>query len=386
MKIDKSRASHWFYLGVFTVNACLALLLRWLLRGVHRDQVILYGHKLNGNLKAIQDRARAGGGPPMYFLTMDPAYYRVLRQQGAPVLLGLNPLHMFRLVRACALVSDHGLHSLEIFLRWSDLPFIDVWHGIPFKGFDDDDFRVQHRYDEVWVTSRRLQQMYTERFGFRPEAVQVTGYARTDLLVNRDRDPAQVRSKLGIPSDGRPVILFAPTWQQDDQQRSIFPFGIGADEFLRRLDAFCREQDVHCVLRQHLNTKSAPSDCGRVHQRPYEQYPDAEEVLLASDILVCDWSSIAFDFLLLDRPTIFLDVPPPFDKGFSLDASYRFGDVVGSLDAMFAALAGCLRSPADYLARHGDAHRAVRRELYDELADGHAAERCCARLRARCRP
>lgn len=385
MKIDKSRASHWLFLGVFTVNAFLALLLRWLLRGVRRDQVILYGHKLNGNLKAIQDRARAGEGPPMYFLTMDPAYYRVLRQQGAPVLLGLNPLHMFRLARACALVSDHGLHSLEMFLRWSDLPFIDVWHGIPFKGFDGDDFRVQHRYDEVWVTSRLLRRMYVERFGFRPEAVQLTGYARTDLLVNRGLDPAQVRRKLGIADDGRPVILFAPTWQQDDQQRSIFPFGLAGDEFLQRLDAFCREQDVHCILRQHLNTKSATSDYGRIHQRPYEQYPDAEEVLLASDILVCDWSSIAFDFLLLDRPTIFLDVPPPFGKGFSLDASYRFGDVVGSLDAMFAALADCLRSPAAYLARHGEAHRAVRRELYDELADGNAAERCCARLQARCR-
>jgi len=40
--------------------------------------------------------------------------------------------------------------------------------------------------------------------------------------------------------------------------------------------------------------------------------------LLASDVLICDRSSIPFDHLLLDRPTLFRDLPAPSRNGFSL--------------------------------------------------------------------
>src|SRR5690606_40302310 len=65
------------------------------------------------------------------------------------------------------------------------LRFFDVWHGIPFKGFDADDFRVQHRYDECWVASPLLRDLYIQRFGFEPQRVVATGYARTDRSEER---------------------------------------------------------------------------------------------------------------------------------------------------------------------------------------------------------
>ncbi|TCJ14739.1 CDP-glycerol--glycerophosphate glycerophosphotransferase [Parasulfuritortus cantonensis] len=381
MKIDKSNPLHWLYLAAFTVNAALVLVARWFRRG-GRDAVILYGHKLNGNLKAIlAHAATVAGGPRLFFLTMDPVYYRALKKAGHPVLLGLNPLHMFRLAGAYALVSDHGLHALILLLKFSDLKFVDVWHGIPFKGFDRDDFRVQQRYDEVWVASELLRKLYIGRFGFRPEVVKVTGYARTDGLVDGGVGRGRVLEKLGIADPGMKIVLFAPTWQQDDANRSIFPFGVEEDAFLARLNAFCLEHGAVCVLRKHLNTRSGSEKVWeRVLHRPYEDYPDAEEILLVSDCLICDWSSIAFDYLLLDRPTLFLDVPPPFRKGLSLDASYRFGQVVGDMDTMFSTLGHCLGDPEAYRRQHGATYRRVRQQIYGDMADGQAAERCYIRL------
>ena len=63
----------------------------------------------------------------------------------------ISPLSIPVLARAGALVTDHGLHCLSLLVRLGGLPAYDVWHGIPFKGFDADDFRAQHRYRECWL-------------------------------------------------------------------------------------------------------------------------------------------------------------------------------------------------------------------------------------------
>lgn len=381
MKFDKKNPVHWLHLVIFTANTLLVLLVRRV-RKKRLDTVILYGHKLNGNLKAIQQHAlKTPGGPQFFFLTMDLKYYNSLKEKNKNTLLGLNPLHMLKLISAQALISDHGLHCLVLLLQFSDLKFIDVWHGIPFKGFDYIDFRVQHKYDEVWVPSRRLKTMYSERYGFHDEKLKVTGYARTDLLVNANIDCNEIKNQLGICDLGKKIILFAPTWQQDHKSRNIFPFELNENDFLFRINEFCLTHDVVCILRKHLNTKTESSiTLERIFNMPYEEYPDVEEILLISDVLICDWSSIAFDYLILDRPTLFLDVPPPFSKGFSLDATYRFGRIVHDIEELFLALETYLDTPEKYHVDFAHSHRTVYCELYENMADGHASERCYRRL------
>src|SRR3546814_3640481 len=81
---------------------------------------------------------------------------------------------------------------------------------------------------------------------------------------------------------------------------------------------------------------------------PGDLYPNTEEILQISDALICDWSSIAFDYLLLDRPTYFLDVPPPFRKGLALGANYRFGPVVLGLEQLVAQLESWLKRSEEH--------------------------------------
>ena len=113
---------------------------------------------------------------------------------------------------------------------------------------------------------------------------------------------------------------------------------------------------------------------------PHSEYPNTEEILLTADILVGDWSSIAFDYLLLDRPTIFLDTPAPFAKGFSLDETYRFGHIVGNMGDLLASLEQYVLSPEDYLQQYGNNAENIKRALYDSNADGLASKRCMDRL------
>src|SRR3546814_11012987 len=79
---------------------------------------------------------------------MDPAYYQQLRREGVPCVLAIAPSAIGWLATADAIVSDHGLHAMRFMLGTTDMKFFDVWHGIPFKGFDADDFRLQHGRSE----------------------------------------------------------------------------------------------------------------------------------------------------------------------------------------------------------------------------------------------
>lgn len=385
MKVDRKRPGHWLLLATLFVQGLLGILLRLVRRREERSVVVLYGHKLNGNLLALYRCMLEGSaiGLQPCFLTMDRSYHRTLLAAGVPSVWAGEWRCPELLSRAVAIITDHGLHTLgplRSAYRRGGTRFFDVWHAIPFKGFDAADFLLQHHYDEIWVASDFCRDMYIEKYGFRSEIVKVTGYPRTDPLVRRSDDVAELRRRFGLPPDGK-VILFAPTWAQDDKGRSIYPFGCTEEEFLSRLSMLARAHGATVVLRSHLNTGASPVVIPEgVMVLSAADVPDTEAVLAMTDILVCDWSSIAFDFLLLDRPAIFLDVPPPFRKGFSVGPEHRYGAIVDTPHELFAQLFSCLASEEGYWKEHRGRHERTRRVIYGEHADGRSSMRCLKRL------
>lgn len=384
MKIDRNNPLHWLWLALSGGVVCLARLLRSLAGKPAQPLVFLYGHKLNGNLLALYEYhvALAEPGFELRFLTMDPAYYRALRRQGVAVSLSSAPGTILQLARARVIVSDHGLHVLKFLRGCSGLAFVDVWHGIPYKGFDAEDFAPLHHYDEVWVASPLMEGLYAGRYGFSPAQVHVTGYARTDVLVDGEATtPCAGLLPPSVPAS-RPLVLFAPTWKQDVDGRSLYPFGLDETGFLALLDTLAEETGCHFLLRMHLNAapvRSAPA--ANVTPVPASHYPDTERLLLHSDVLISDWSSILFDYLLLRRPAIFLDVPPPFRKGFSLGPEYRHGRIVADVEALVAAVREAVLDPDRFLAEHQERQAKLREEVYGAFADGQASRRCHERLR-----
>ena len=134
------------------------------------------------------------------------------------------------------------------------------------------------------------------------------------------------------------------------------------------------------VIRSHLNASISAMTYDNVRYCSMKDFPDAEGLLLHTDILICDWSSIAFDYLALDRPTIFLDVEPPFKNGFSLGKEYRFGEIAYDLSSMILYLEKALQDSAAYGTRQGVVHRAITSKIYGDTTDGKAASRQLDRL------
>lgn len=386
MKVRKTSLRHWSYLVRGGLNVALAIAVRRL-SSRREPTVVFYGHTFNGNLKALADYVRDQGEITCFFATIDPLYCASLRADPTATAAPLNLLRtrdVVRVARSGAVVTDREAQILEFLNRASDLPFVDVWHGLPFKGFKSESFKYLRHYCEVWVSSPTLRDIYRTKLGVSADQLQVTGYPRTDRLVTGDFSAAAIRQKYGIGERHIRIVLVAPTWRQDDKGRSIIPFGVTQEQFFAAMDRLGKETGTLFIFRAHLNVHNADRMPSMEHvvNMPYALYPDAEEFLAIADILVTDWSSMAFDYLPLRRPTIFLDVPPPFKDGFTLGPEHRFGDVVGSLDDYVRALEMSLADPAAFEARHAEEIRATRDTLYGTTLDGKAAKRQYARLRA----
>lgn len=381
MKIDKRNPRHWWLLlqqGLYTLIAIGA---RYLSRRPGKPVVVLYGHQLSGNLKALYHEWQRNHRNDFecYFLSLDPLYSQQLRREGVPVLQCSRLQDMLVAGRSDVMITDHGLHAMRFFMALTSITFIDVWHGIPYKGFIPDDFRVQQRYNEVWVSSPLLKEIYQHKFGFSPDIVHNLGYARTDKLFLRQPPDETLAEQASIPQ-GHRVVLYAPTWQQDDRGRELFPFGESQDTFIRRLSEVCSAHAATLVIRSHLNASIGAQSFENVRYCSMKDYPDSEGLLQNTDILVCDWSSIAFDYLALDRPTIFLEVEPPFKNGFSLGREYRFGKVADDMNALCAILDKTLESSQWYTSTQNSKHREVVSAVYGDNTDGKSAARQWSRL------
>ncbi len=228
--------------------------------------------------------------------------------------------------------------------------------------------RIHANYDVCLVASKASAPHYAEAFGQPLERFESRfGIPRTDVFFGEERlarTRDAVRRRYGL-LDGRRVILYAPTFRgdtiasaraTDDLDLDLLHDALGADHVvLVRLHPFIRSRTV-----------IGPSLAGFAID--VSDYPDINELMLVSDVLVTDYSSAIFEYALLTRPMVFF--APDYEayereRGFYFD--YRTG-VPGPIFETTAELAGYLRAGVFDI----DRVERFRDESFD-VADGHSA-------------
>lgn len=198
--------------------------------------------------------------------------------------------------------------------------YIQTWHGSALKrmGFDEPRVRVLSqreqqdyqraldRFDHFVVRGEHDVRTLARAFRLPESRLLRTGYPRNDALVRgRDAtepDPAtrELAARLGVRA-GLPVLLYAPTFRAGPDGRvRTFQLPFDVEEFAARFG------DRHTLLiRSHYLNKVTlpPSVAGRVLD--VTGVPDITPLLLLSDALITDYSSVMFDYSTLRRPMIF---------------------------------------------------------------------------------
>jgi CDP-glycerol glycerophosphotransferase len=378
-------------------------------RGDPRPEVFLYGNVLGGNLKAFLDYALSRSDLPYAasYATIDRREYRRLRRTyDRGVALATRVSVMRRILAAPCLLTMTGPGLFLLLRKWRpSVQFVDVWHGLPLKALAPAGFRVMDFYRAFLVSSPYFKRIYTEWYGFPAKKVFVTGYARMDVFQRAAETRRRVRRELGLTDDAA-VVLYAPTWRPAGEGGEI-PFGLSAAEFLAALNALAEELNAWVIFRLHINSRlgrvaarrrktgsdplmsfrwglipsSGPrrgcpgayaTSYPRILNVPQSAYPEANDLLAATDLLITDWSSIACDFYALSRPVVFVDTPAPADYASEYRPVERVGPLVRDLPALLAATEENLHTdPAQIAALQGQ----VRDLCYGSTLDGRSAER-----------
>jgi len=130
-----------------------------------------------------------------------------------------------------------------------------------------------------------------------------TGVPRNDIFHRPDRSEvaARVKAQLGIPP-GKKVVMYAPTWRDnvfDGPGRYRLDLRFDLYEAARKLG-----EEYVILFRKHSNiVDRLPPGNGAVVD--VSDYPDVQELLLVSDILISDYSTLMCDFANTGRPMLF---------------------------------------------------------------------------------
>ncbi len=205
-----------------------------------------------------------------------------------------------------------------------------------------------------------------------------TGYPRNDRLCNAtDSEVELTRTALGI-RPGKTAVLYAPTFR--DYQRGFQPV-LDFARLSRELGP-----DYVLLVRAHyyFNDSLVAGDgalelvdSGRILD--VSKHPSVEELCLASDVLLTDYSSIMFDYAVLDRPIVIY--APDWEtykrtRGVYFDLLAEPPGAVATTEEelieVFRSGAACSSEAAKV--------RAEFRARFCVYDDGHAAERVIRRV------
>ncbi|MDP9949710.1 MULTISPECIES: CDP-glycerol--glycerophosphate glycerophosphotransferase [Streptomyces] len=271
--------------------------------------------------------------------------------------------------------------------------YLQTWHGSAYKrmGFDETRVRLQNapqrerlqqavdRFDHFLVRSEHDVATLARAYRIPEERLLRTGYPRNDVLIaERDRSEAEGRlprpplaAALGL-DDHRRTVLYAPTFRGGPGKQRRSRLLLDVREFAERFG------DTHTLLvRSHYLESARLPVCPPGTVVDVSRHHDTSELLAITDVLVTDYSSIMFDFALLDRPVVLF--APDLDAYAAERGSYfdlrekAPGPVTATQEELFGVLAELKKSDA----RWADQRQAFVREFgpYDR---GDAARRTVA--------
>lgn len=275
----------------------------------------------------------------VYWITSNKRIYDLLRSRGLPVVY-LYTLDAFKyILKAKYLLLTHGPIDVSYFyFLFGRFNMIQTWHGIPLKDISPsaEDKAPLHmrilqylsrlndkRYKLIVATSEETRRTF--RLSFNNNNVKILGYPSHDTLRNHSLLFEDYKQKLHLYKYSK-VILYCPTFRENKTKQ---PF---SSEFLNKLNIYLRRNNYIFLVKRHPYDDFLMND-----QNEYlnildvsTQIIDIYDLLPHVDILITDYSSILFDFTLLNRPLIFYpyDIEMYIEKCRKLNYDY-FAELPG---------------------------------------------------------
>ena len=289
----------------------------------------------------------------------------------------------YRLARSCFIFADNAFLPLAFLKLRKGSSFVQLWHGTgTIKKFGQDvntgklkelEARCGDNISHLIVSSEATRKIYSGCFNVPTERTFITGLPRSDVFFDPGfAEKARKQFEKDYPLiKKKKLILYAPTFRDDVENEEE-----QTEKIKELAERFIREMPDNTVLGLRLHpyvadrVKAGVSYGDRLLDLSH--FKGLNTLLGATDMLITDYSSIIFEYSLLQRPMLFyaydLDRFENSDRGFYRDyRSYVPGPVVTDCTALINAtstLVGVCSTVVDSFVKNSFAFR-----------DGVASER-----------
>ena len=196
---------------------------------------------------------------------------------------------------------------------------VQLWHGSgAYKKFGysrqntgDKIERVHSGYKKYTMaitSSEDIRGCYAEAFGIDISKVVATGIPRTDIFFDekKKKEISERFFKEYPDLKDKKIVLFAPTYRGRKVEDADYDFEYANLDLLTEElgDGYAVITKWHPALRNNIErNKVQAKHCSKV--KDFSYYRDMNELLIVCDILVTDYSSIIFDYSLLNKPIVY---------------------------------------------------------------------------------
>lgn len=280
---------------------------------------------------ALWERAAAGGENAVW-LTGGDRDAADADARGIPHVPKHSLRGFWRTARARVIVVTHGLGDANRYAVAGGF-IVQLWHGIPLKriGLDSAETlrspvpiasgavsgllavlyrRAQRGIRVIPAASELVRGRLESAFGLSHERVPVTGEPRVDVLSRGTAEERRARARAAIGEVAGPLgartrlVLYAPTWRDGARDP-----GIPTAPEWAHLIGVLTAQDAVLLIRSHplgAGDYTPPAATERIRMLGSDLVADVTPLLPGLDVLITDYSSLAFDAALVPLPRLFL--------------------------------------------------------------------------------
>jgi CDP-glycerol glycerophosphotransferase (TagB/SpsB family) len=277
----------------------------------------------------------------LLWLIYDKSVYKLLLEKGYQNIFYLKSIKgIYQYFRSKYIItSSSSLWQIKSPLQKQ----YDLWHGIPLKNIlcmgekDTKPKRYTGNITKRFATSQLTKALLSASFDFNALKIEVTGQPPTDVFFEEiEKCLSKVVNK--NITDYNKVVIYMPTYrhgykiEEGIQFNTNNIFRMQGYEHKKFLE-FLKNEKILLLLKLHqyeeklyknidLGSNIVWIDSKQMMKNDINIY----DILKETDMLITDYSSVFFDYLLLDKPIIF--VPLDLDtykqnRGFELEP-YEF--------------------------------------------------------------
>lgn len=338
------------------------------------DNIIVFSSvpSYSDNSRALSDYLRCNGYYDKYRICWSVKNAKIFQKRykdsGIRFLESniFSPRYFYSLwyfLRAKYLFGTHGIVIPKEESRDEQIR-VRLWHGCSYKDKSDADVNKVVPFDFALVSGPIFQEIKSYYWSCNKDLIHPLGFPRYDWLLNPTSKALSLYEKL--KGSCSKLIIWMPTFRNAKDSRlkgfqkiSHFPL-LSNEEAWHKLDEFCRINNVKLVVKTHTFQLDYDIDYSKftniiciTNSLFDEESVPMYEFISLTDALISDYSSIAIDYLIVNKPLAFaLDDYNEYKdvRGFVFDnpLDYMPGHHVYDIDDLFSFISDVSKEYDNY--------------------------------------